>query len=228
MVIPETAGQATIVPQIWPLVVLAKLDDDDPSGQTPQGSATKPIVVIQGITLWEDTLIGTALDPPDTTPGPANVRDHFVALVRPSVICFDPRAIDRGGVLVTPYFKGTSPDPSDPPDKPLLDPAALRKAQGRLLRDIKLGCLPAGKYGINVVYPTGQAWTVPNELGGCAAAEGDWDKGVNPSSCANKPRAVLASQGLRAVLQIVPPTTPAGQALCATGAPVPPECLQNP
>jgi hypothetical protein len=226
--IPETLGQATIVPQIWPLVVLAKLDDDDPSGLTPQGSATKPIVVIQAITLWNDDLVETALDSPDTTPGPGGVRDHFIALVRPSVICFDPRAIDRGGVLVTPFFTGTSPDPADPQNKPLVDPASLLKAQGKLLREVKLGCLPTGKYGVNVVYPSGQAWTVPNEMGGCAPAEGDWDKTTNPSSCAAKPRAVMASQGLRAVLQVVEPTTDEGRALCATDAPVPPECLQNP
>jgi hypothetical protein len=226
--IPETAGQATIVPQIWPLVVLAKLDDDDPSGLTPQGSATKPIVVIQGITLWNDDILATAVDSPDTTPGPGNVKDHFTTLVRPSVICFDPRAIDRGGVLVTPYFTGTSPDPSDPADKPLLDAKALVAAQKKLLREVRRGCLPTGKYGINVVYPSGQAWTVPNEMGACAPAEGDWDKTTNPSSCASKPRSVFASQGLRAVLQIVEPTTDEGKALCASGAPVPPECLQNP
>ncbi len=226
--IPETAGQSTTVPQLWPLVVLAKLDDADPSGMTPQGSATKPVVVIQAITLWNDDLVATSLDPPDTTPSAASVRDHLTALVRPSVICFDARAIDRGGVLVTPYAKGTSPDPSDPPNKPLFDAAALRKAQPKLLRDVKIGCLPTGKYGINVVYPTGQAWTVPNELGGCAPAEGAWDGAVNPSSCSTKPRPVLASQGLRAVLQIVPPTTDEGRALCASGAPVPPECLPTP
>lgn len=227
--IPETAGQAIPVPQLWPLVVLAKLDlDASPVGQVPQGSATKPIVVIQAIGLWNDTLLETALDSPDTTPGPANVRDHMTALLRPSVICFDPRKVDQGGVLVTPYFTGTSPDPGDPPDKPLIDPVALKAAQGKLLRDVKRGCLPAGKYGINVVYPTGQAWTVPNEMGACAAPEGGWDTTVNPSSCADKPRPVLLSQGARAVLEIVPPTTDEGKALCANVAPVPPECLQNP
>jgi hypothetical protein len=226
--IPETAGQTTIVPQIWPLVVLAKLDDDDPSGLTPQGSATKPIVVIQAITLWNDDLVETALDSPDTTPGAGSVRDHFIALVRPSVICFDPRAIDRGGVLVTPYFTGTSPDPADPANKPLIDPVALKQAEGKLLREVKLGCLPTGKYGVNVVYPSGQAWTVPNEMGACAASEGDWDKTTNPSACSGKPRPVMASQGIRAVLQITPPTTDEGRALCAGSAAVPPECLQNP
>jgi hypothetical protein len=80
---------------------------------------------------------------------------------------------------------------------------------------------------MNVVYPTGQAWTIPNEMGACTTVEGGWDTSVNPSSCASKARPVLQSQGMRAVLEIVPATTPEGQTLCATEAKVPPECTAN-
>jgi hypothetical protein len=227
--IPETTGQNPAVASLWPLIVLAKLDTDlDPNGTTPQGSATKPIVVIQAITLWKDDLLANALEPPGREPAPENVVDRVTALVRPSAICFDPRSIEKGGTLVTPYFTGKSPETPDGPEVPLFDPNVLRAVQAKQIRNIRRGCLPAGKYGINLVYPSGQAWTVPNEMGACAPAEGTWDTGVNPSSCAAKPRAVLRSQGPRAVLEIVAPTTPDGQKLCATDAPVPPECLANP
>jgi hypothetical protein len=226
--IPETLGQNPTVFQMWPLVVLAKLDTDaDGNGLVAQGGAEKPIVVIQALTLWADDLIATSSivdTPPPAAPGRI---DHLTALVRPTVICFDPRTIDRGGVLVTPYLTGK--DPGDPtgPDVPLFKPDVLKQAAGKLIREVKRGCLPTGKYGMNLVYPTGQAWTVPNELGGCATAEGGWDTSINPSSCASKARPVLQSQGVRAVLEIVAATTPEGQTLCAKDAPVPPECTAN-
>jgi hypothetical protein len=60
-----------------------------------------------------------------------------------------------------------------PEGKDLFDASAVLASQSKLVREIAIGCLPTGRYGINVVYPTGQAWTVPNEAGSCAATEGD-------------------------------------------------------
>jgi hypothetical protein len=221
--IPETYGQNPFVYQMWPLVVLAKLDTDaDGNGLVAQGSAQKPIVVLQAITLFGDDLIATSSlgGPPSA---PAAPVDHVTALLRPSVICFDPAHVDAGGVLVTPHLTGVDPENPTKPEKPLIDPDTLKKVEGRLIRDVKRGCLPLGKYGVNLVYPTGQAWTVPNEMGSCTAIEGGWDTSVNPSSCSSKARPVLQSQGIRAVLEIVAPTTPDGQKLCED-TPVPPEC----
>jgi hypothetical protein len=135
--------------------------------------------------------------------------------------------VDQGGVLVTPYLTGK--DPGDPtgPDLPLFDADALKQAAGNLVRTVRRGCLPTGKYGMNVVYPTGQAWTVPNEMGACTGAEGFWDTTKNPSTCDAKARPVLQSQGPRAVLEIVPPTTPEGRKYCEEDALVPPECVSN-
>jgi hypothetical protein len=225
--IPETFGQNPFVFQMWPLVVLAKLDTDaDGNGVVAQGSVDKPIVVIQAITLFKDDLIQTSSlgGPPASPTAPV---DHVTALVRPSVICFDPAHVDDGGVLVTPYLTGLDPEDLSKPEKPLIDPAVLKQASGKLIRDVKRGCLPLGKYGMNLVYPTGQAWTIPNEMGSCTAIEGGWDTTVNPSSCSSKARAVMQSQGIKAVLEIVPPTTPDGQKLCNEDAPVPQECIQN-
>ena len=70
------------------------------------------------------------------------------------------------------------------------------------------GCLPKGRYAINVVYPDGQAWTVPNEAGACTGSPGtgegttDW----NHYTCTLQPRTVIQSQGPRAVVEIVGPS----------------------
>ena len=88
---------------------------------------------------------------------------------------------------------------------------------------MKRGCLPKGRYAITLVYPTGQAWTVPNEMGGCARSEGAVVPGRTAlSSCVLKPRPVLLSQGARAVLEIVGPQD---QATCDAN-PVPDACLK--
>ncbi|HEX7666995.1 MAG TPA: hypothetical protein VF407_20840 [Polyangiaceae bacterium] len=236
--IPE--GQ---IPSLYPLAVFAKLNDDpqhenDPQSLAAQGSDTLPIVIIQGITLAQDSVFQSVLGGAAASPSDPNARvDHLTALVRPSVVCLDPRHIDKGGTLVTPHLTGPSADPNETvPDggKPLFDPAAIKAAQPKLINKITQGCLPLGRYQINLVYSTGQAWTVPNEAGSCAAAEG----AVGPAStapnappadgvqsCQTKPRAVLPSQGTRAILEIVPSTS--GDSFCKQ-FPVPQECVQNP
>ncbi len=236
--IPE--GQ---IPSLYPLAVFAKLNDDpahegDPQSLTAQGSATLPIVIIQGITLAQDSVFLSVLGGAPASPSdPAARVDHLTALIRPSVVCIDPRHIDKGGTLVTPHLTGASADPTEvvpPGGKPLFDPAAIRAAQPKLINKITQGCLPTGRYQINLVYSTGQAWTVPNEAGSCAVSEGavgpaSTAAGAPPGdglqSCQSKPRAVLPSQGTRAVLEIVPP--PPGDTFC-TQYPVPQECMQNP
>ncbi len=120
--IPENG----LVYRMWPLVVLAKLEDlpagSQPSSIDQQGLLTqgtdlqKPAVIIQGITLYGDTFVDTlsgsgglfpgtgVLPPPLLYPdlaGGTNLKDHVSVLVRPSALCLDPRAPDNGGVLVT-------------------------------------------------------------------------------------------------------------------------------
>lgn len=233
--IPEGNG----VPALYPQVVFTKLVDDptgaiDPQQITAQGSTTAPFVVIQGITLFGDSLLDTVLtDPAPAAPDPTKVLDHFTVLIRPSALCFDPRHVDQGGQLVTPYAKGPSADPNEavPPEgKDLADLPSVIVALGKLVKPVpKLGCLPLGRYAINVVYPTGQAWTTPNEAGSCAPDEGGatLPAGASLLACTRKPRNVLYSQGTRAVVEVVPPSTPEGVAYCQAH-PVPAECLKNP
>jgi hypothetical protein len=263
---------------MYPLVVFAKLVDDvtmpgndvdvtahdrDPQGVTPQGSIyapVEPIVVLQALTLYNDSLYQTAglVNPIPLSPTDAiSATDHVTVLARPSVICFNPNAIDTGGILVTPFAKG--PDPSaltvtcataadcpggDTCDNqkctaPILDPATVQGNVPRQIRKIEFACLPKGRYEVNVVYPTGQAWTIPNEAGTCGGTEGvtdysNMDDFPNNLTCTVKPRKVLYSQGNRAVLEIVGPSDPSNCVQGGTGVPaVPDECLpcnqrQNP
>lgn len=235
--IPENPA----VPDLWPQVALVKLADDpgrtqdprllaDPQSLVVQGTPEEavvtgkppgPIVVLQGITLLDDSLAKTISGPVPAAPTTAALRDHVTVLLRPAVLCFDPRRVDVGGLLVTPHLTGRSADASETGERPLFDAAAVR-AQ-RLVREVRRGCLPKGRYAMSLVYPTGQAWTVPNEMGGCARSEGSVFIGGGAPTCSGKPRPVLLSQGARAVLEIVA-AEGEGEQTCADN-PVPRECL---
>jgi hypothetical protein len=168
-------------------------------------------------------------------------EDHITALLRPAVICFDtlfdPTQSDKRGTIVTPYLTGDTTDVPPIPNSPivpvdLLDNNDPARFQANTL--IKPppgwkagtppaipGCLPQGRYAINVVYPDGQAWTVPNEAGACtgvATGEGNTVWNDTPPTCTLQPRTVIQSQGPRAVVEIVGPTNPKN---CGGGGPVP-------
>jgi hypothetical protein len=224
------------VPDLWPQVAFVKLADDpfrrsDPQSLVVQGTPEEsavtgnppgPVVIIQGITLLDDSLARTIVGPVPTSPSTAALRDHVTVLVKPAALCFDPRRIDVGGLLVTPHFTARSADANEPGEKALFDKAALEKVPQ--VREIQQGCLPKGRYAITLVYPTGQAWTVPNEIGGCAGSEGTVVVKPDVSSCAIKARPVLLSQGARAVLEVVAPRAE-DQATC-DDHPVPAACTK--
>ena len=227
----ELIPEGNLVPALYPLVVFSRLVDDpmhtlDPQSLMSQGSATAPIVIVEGITLGaQDSILDMILNPPPSAPGPTTLSDHVSVLVRPTVLCIDPTQVGRAATLVTPFLTGPSADPSEmvpPGGKPLFDPkgvaAALAPTFGAVT--IKQGCLPQGRYAMNAVYPSGQAWTVPNETGSCAAAEGTLDESTTPPTCSGNGRTVLYSQGTRAVLEI---TAAQSAATCAM-YPVPTEC----
>lgn len=104
--------------------------------------------------------------------------------------------------------------------------AALQKQFGRPV-NVKTGCLPQGRYAMNLVYGTGQAWSDPNEAGVCApsempiSADGTKCLGTGTNQGA-RPR--LPSQDL--VLTI---TGPSVNGYCTqTGNQTPPECCPVP
>jgi hypothetical protein len=240
LLIPE--GQN--IPSIWPLVVLTKLVDDpthtaDPASLTEQGSATAPVIVLQAITLLGqggssllfDTM-GAAENGAlfDASGRPTVVtQSQITVLLRPDVICFDSlfdsTQPDKRGTLVTPYLAGTTADLPTGMTGALIAPlSALESPQIAALVKAPpvTGCLPIGRYAINVVYPDGQAWTVPNEAGGCSGTEGLTNYATTPPECTLKPRPVLVSQGPRAVVEIV---AAADSTHCQGEQVVPPVCL---
>lgn len=185
-------------------------------------------------------------------------QDHVTVLLRPSVICFDSlfdaTNPDKRGTLVTPYLRGDSADidpssgqPKPVPNTPIVPTTLLTNTDptiasvANLVKAFKPGCLPTGRYAINLVYPDGQAWTVPNEAGACSGSEGATDyqneghlAPETPTSppedltCTLKPRDVLYSQGNRAVVEIVPAKDPS---VCQPGGkvgPIPAVCLPVP
>jgi len=228
--------EGNMIPALYPEVVFTKLVDDpshrlDPQSLVAQGGAKAPIVLILGITLGvSDSLLGMIAMPPDPTPDANTATNHVTALVRPVALCLDPRNPLGGATLVTPYLTGPSADPTEPVPpggKPLFDPMAVGAALSAEFGAITFaqGCLPPGRYAINAVYPTGQAWTTPNETGSCAATEGPMSTSGSPLfGCTAKPRPVLYSQGTRAVLEV---TSSPGSAQCAM-FPVPQACRPLP
>ncbi len=234
--------ESSLVPSLYPQVVFTKLVDDpkhtnDPQSLLQQTEPTGPVVIILGITLdKKDSLFDTAFSVQPKAPGPTAETDHVTALVRPTAICLDPNNPGAGATLVTPFFTGTSSNPAVKTPQPPFDPAAVTKALAPLFGNVNIvqGCLPTGRFAMNLVYPTGQAWTVPNETGSCAATEGSiqWGgsgggsgSGALPA-CSVVPagekagRQVLFSQGTRGVLEVV--ASP-GSATCAM-YPVPAAC----
>lgn len=161
-------------------------------------------------------------------------QDHVTALLRPSVICFDSlfdaTNPDKRGTLVTPYKTGPSADiPADPngnivpPDLLTTTDMTLSSVKG-MVKQVKTGCLPMGRYAINLVYPDGQAWTVPNEAGACSGSEGATD--YQTLTCSIKGRPVLYSQGTRAVVEITAAKDPSNCSMAAGKVPpVPSECV---
>lgn len=228
--VPEqTTSDAIQIPDIWPQVVFSKLSElaaaADPQSLVAAGSSHEPIVIVQGLTLFDGSILST-LGTPAT---PSALKPTVTAMIRPSVLCFEADTtgtteaekvvlgIRRGGVLVTPFKQGEG---GGGQQEDILNEAVVLAnlaARGIKVTAIKYACLPTGKYAINVVYPTGQAWTLPNEAGSCASTEGTTDL-IN-LSCPSKPRNILFSQGTQSVLEITTGTD------CTGTRAVPPECL---
>jgi len=179
-------------------------------------------------------LAGTLFDPTTGLPTVFQ-QDHLMVALRPSVICFDhlfddPPWPDQRGTLVTPFSQGEVADapPSSSKLGPIVPPDLLNNGDptrfqvDNLVGAVKYGCLPRGRYAINVVYPDGQAWTVPNETGACSGSEGATD--FAHLTCTLEPRPVLYSQGNRAVVEVVGATNPANcQAQTPSPAAGPPD-----
>lgn len=185
------------IPSLFPISVFAKLADGDDLANQPA-----PAVVLQGLTMYQ-SLFTTAFTKPDL----AAAEPQAIVGIRPAVLCLDPVDASKPAVLVITH------DTDKAKNKIVADEAVLAATIGKQFHrkvSIAYGCLPEGRYGINLIYKTGQAWSLPNEAGVCAASEPQTADG---KGCAEGPeagdphRARLASQAT--VLTITAPTDPA-------------------
>jgi hypothetical protein len=186
----ETLAQ---IADIFPSVVLSKLQEDGEGNVAlPPRSQTDPIVVIQTITVkdWvtddpkfknkgsmkatsQGAVIGGDLTDAAGNPDPNHplakrdgvvVQSGFTSLIRPSVVCIYPQDEFRG-TLVTPV--STDPNPGNSGVQ-LVSRDKILKLRANRVKNVQFGCLPPGYYSVNVVYPTGQAWSFPNLSGHCS------------------------------------------------------------
>lgn len=154
--IPEKTNP--VIPDLFPQAILARLHPSDPQNQTPYAD---PAVIIQSLVSEKGVLSAV------TVTKPADIEKLTVSL-RPSAICTRPTDPQGKIYLVTPSLRTL-----DGQQEVISDVADLKQKIAmrfhRPIDDVKVveGCLPPGKYSINLVYDTSQAWTIPNEAGAC-------------------------------------------------------------
>lgn len=198
-----------IIPSLLPVTIFSKLIEEGKPGATGYTPQSAPVVIMQGLTIYKD-LLSTALAPTSLQ----DFTDELIIGLRPAVLCLDPLDRSKGAVLLVTY----------PTDKmgntiltaPLATKTALQKQFNREIF-IEFGCLPEGKYAMNAVYGTGQAWSVPNEAGICGPSEIPTNTGCKcgeNGECGSRP--IIPSQS--PVLTIGPPDDPT---YCETQANLP-------
>ncbi|MBM4359590.1 MAG: hypothetical protein FJ096_15920 [Deltaproteobacteria bacterium] len=191
--------ESTQIPSLAPLAFVTRIAD-------PATASTEPLVLLQGLTL-----LGSLLDTAMTKPELLFASDALSVALRPAVLCIDRRDPTRPVTLLQSRERDARGETV------LADPdevvARLAKRLGRKV-NLAYGCLPQGRYAMNLVYETGQAWTVPNEAGVCAASE---PPSADGTRCSGRTR--LASQGVPLVIG-----APRDAAYCAAN-PTPSACL---
>jgi hypothetical protein len=197
------SAASSLVPSLFPLSIFSKLASSNPPKPTDDLAAqASPAVILQGLTLYKD-LLSTVLWPGNPPPGNVQPSPTILVGLTPAVVCL-PADPTLSAMLVLPSF-------NDCAGNPVLDPnttsLALGKQFGRKVVPVQ-GCLPQGRYAMNLVYSTGQAWTVPNEAGVCQPGE---TESADQMSCsvpglASASRPLLASQDV--VLTISAPDHP--------------------
>jgi hypothetical protein len=188
--VPESAN----VPQLYPTSVFSKINAARLAKDKRIETQARPRVIMQGVTLLKNLLL-TATKLPPAMPDPMNPVAPFVSqetevtvAVRPAAICIDPLDTSKKGVFVLSRKTAADGTPIIADEEGLKQTLAARF--GRPF-DIVYGCLPEGQYSMNLVYPTGQAWSVPNEAGVCATAEPQTSDGTTCKAVTNeRPRLV--------------------------------------
>lgn len=182
-------AETALVPALYPISIFSKLSPASDLVAQP-----RPVVVMQGLTLYKSLIATGTLG---MQAGPIAIPDMEVTVgLRPAAVCLDPTDTKKPGLLVVTH-------PTDKKGNILVsDEEGVKAALGLQFKrpiEIAIGCIPEGRYAMNLIYPTGQAWTVPNEAGICSPLEA---ASADGKTCGTRAR--LASQD--AVITVGPPT----------------------
>ncbi len=172
-----------------PSVVVSKLDPSDPRRLTGQAN---PRVVSSAIVAKELELLALATSA-SQQPAEAESRSTLVAMLRPTLICITDPTKNGPAHIITPFKRSLTDNPV------VADEAVLSAEVAALLRrnpaktTFGEGCLLPGDYAVNMVYPTSQSWTLPNEASTCFGTE----QPLSAGSCGTRDstRNTLPSQG---------------------------------
>jgi|GEM_PF-1677379 len=189
---PEGAKPA--IADLFPQVIFSKINErGDPTLLSSQG---EPAVISGGLVV-DDRLLSTTAAAWEKK-GVVAV-DELRVLMRPTVFCTRPGDPEAPLYLVTPSFRSLPTD-KEPGGEVVVGNfetlrATLGARFGKAPGQVKVveGCLPPGKFGINLVYSTGQAWSLPNEAGVCQAPQ-EVPEGGGCKQEGQAPRPLLPSQ----------------------------------
>ena len=210
--VADSIPESTLVPALAPQGILNKIADS--ADYTAQAG---PSIILQGVTLLSEGFFQTVIEAASL---PKPKPDVIVAL-RPAVLCIDVADSTKPAVLLNSHE-------TDKHNNVLVNWAELQpKLEAQFGREVNMqfGCLPQGRYALNLIYDTGQAWTLPNEAGICMPGEvskplADGSPGCEQSGLPG--RAILQSQSV--VVTVGPPED---DQYCVDN-PTPPECLPPP
>jgi hypothetical protein len=203
-IVPTPEKTAAAVADLFPQVVFARADPRDPTGKT---TIRNPASTLSGLVV-NNSIIGTLAGNFASDLAPKSV-DMLQVYLRPTIACIDVTDSNFPVTFVATTFKAEN-------GQEVVDVNDLRpklaKRFGRPESNIRIvvGCLPAGGYRTNLVYNTGQAWSMPNEAGSCVdpLEQPLNDSSGNPTLCkysVNPARPTLPSQNK--VLTIGAPLT---------------------
>jgi hypothetical protein len=195
--VPETAA----VPALYPLSIFAQIHEETHG----EPHTPKPTVVLQGLTLYGGLLPTVGLGAMGTPIKTA--KPEVIIALRPAALCLHAEDPKRPGLLVVSHETDAMGNNILP------DPEGVKAALGIQFKrpiEIAFGCLPQGKYAMNLIYPTGQAWTTPNEAAVCSHLE---EPSADGTKCGTRPR--LKSQ---AALLVIGPPKDASYCATAPGA----------